>query len=134
MAKRYNEAEKEKEKMIKFGVGGYKIIKKEFDKGNNLWFIKIKDRPLFDNRTELALIVWMKGKLKGKMGYISYNIDGTARETARDKDDIPYETEIKDWNFNDFDFYILTKKEAKPYFKIIMMNNIIEQNKIQKQI
>ena len=106
--------------MIKIGPEDYKLIRQEFDKGNNLWFVKIKDKKKYSLQEEIIVIKWMKSC---KMEYDGYVISTTTNE--QDKVYNGKETTLKSWNFDDYNFYVLTKEEAKPYLKKIMMNKLI---------
>ena len=108
--------------MIKFLAKDYKLVKKEFDKGNKFWLIKRK--PGKGNRIyeEVALIRWMKfhKKLKLRMNCATYNT-----KTGEMYWDEGYgETKIDDWNFKDYDFYAITNEEAGEYYKLIIMAKI----------
>ena len=119
--------------MIEFEEKDDRLVKREFDKGNNLWLVIEKKQGKFIKQgkfkgKELNLINWMKyedGRLR--MACYSYYLDGEQMEG--EKRDGGFELEINSWNFLDYRFYILTKEEAKPYLKKIMIAKILGKEK-----
>jgi len=107
--------------MIKFGAKDYELVKKEFDKGNNMWLAKSKEPNKYKLTKEIILIKRMS---KNIGVYITYDItDGCFTDDCRK--DI-FESDFNSWNFTDFKLYILTKKEAKPYLKMLKKEQMAE--------
>jgi len=101
--------------MKQFEGKDLKMVKQEFDKGNNIWFVQSKG---FVHKPEVVIILEMD--LNGGTKDRSYYFDG---KKNNDYDNLI--TEWNDWNWKNFNFYILTQKETKPYLKKIMMNKMI---------
>ena len=104
--------------MIKLTHRSWKIAKREFDRGNTLWSAKPKKGRQY--KTAIEVIKNMKNHQKGKnmMEYTQWDED-----SGYDKNVFP--TAWEGWNFQDYDFFVLNKREARPYLKKIMVDVLI---------
>jgi len=99
--------------MKQFERKDLEMVKREFDNGNNLWFVK-------DNKDFKVIILIECIDARGNTKDSTYELDGSLFNHERHTD-----TEWEYWNFQGCHFYILTKEEAKPYLKKIMMNKML---------
>lgn len=106
--------------MIKLTKRTYKRALTEFRKGKAFWFAERNN--LDPSETRIICFNWMEKIQKElKMNYNQYTVDGS-------KEYGPEITPYSDWNWIDYNFYILNKKEIEPYYKKILAEQIISQS------
>ena len=115
--------------MIKLTPRSWKRAKEEFDKGNRLWLAKLKINDKYKGEIEIKIIKSIKDHKKGEY-MMTY--------TQWDKDNGYYNkvssSQWESWNFKDYDFFVLNKKEAAPYLKEIMVDALIDTNEHKQQV
>ena len=94
-----------------------KIIISEFNKGNVYWSVYQKRSKNIYEIVKILDIRIYNNYLKA-MTYKSYRFFNR-NISLEDKES--YSTGIRDWNFDQFNFYILSKEEASPYIKEIIV-------------
>ena len=103
--------------MKKLTSRSWKIAKKEFDKGNNLWLAKPKKHCKYKEAIEIIKSIKDYQEEREIMLYSQWDKDNGYSGI--------YPSKWEDWNFKDYDFFILNKKEARPYLKEIMVDILI---------
>ena len=101
--------------------GGWKKAKEEFDKGNRLWLAKPKKNGKYNVAIEIIKTFEKYKYGKEMMTYSQWD----EKNGIYDKS---FPTEWEGWNFIEYDFFILNKDEARPYFKKIMVDTLISNN------
>ena len=96
--------------MIKINKNNFNRALKAFRKGKTYWLAKSQDK-LNDFRAIIS-IAWMKKVSSNKLE-MEYNRYDILRSEFYRK----FVTFFDGWNFDNFDFFILNKKEVSPYIK-----------------
>ena len=98
--------------------GDFKLFVEEFKKGNNTHLLRNK----YNNKNEIFSIVKDIFISRRKIEYNDYDIsDNSFNLIANGKSSI-----FSSWNWDTMDFFILTKKEAQPFMKELIIKNLTE--------